>query len=315
MHKALTEMNIQLRIAISDITGKSGLDIIKAILEGERDPKKLASLRDRRCKKEEEVIIKALEGNWREEQIFILKQSYNAYEFFHLQINECEDKIKNIIDQLPARSLEAPANGHTPPKNPFEQFLPPGKKTSRPKKKKQKTTYDRSPYSFDVIPYLKKICGVNITDIPGIGDNTAMVIFSEIGTDISKWPSKKHFASWLTLCPGNKISGGKVLSSKTRKSKNKAAQALKMAANTLRESDSALGAYYRRMRSKFGPAKAVTATAHKLATIIYTMVKYKKSYIEIGAEYYEERHRERVLRNLAKKAKSLGYSLTEEKTT
>lgn len=313
MHKALTEMNIQLRIAFSDITGQSGLSIIAAILKGERNPKTLADLRNRRCKKEEEVIIKALEGNWRDEQIFILRQSFEAYEFFHKQIDECEKSIESILNKLPSADPESLSPKYNTPKDPFEEFLPEGVNSPLPVKKKKelgkKTPWNRSPYSFDLRPSLIRICGTDITEIPGIGGGTAMTILSEIGTDPSKWPSKKHFSSWLALCPGNKTSGGKVLSSKTRVSNNRAAQALKMAANTLRNSDSALGAYFRRMRSKFGPAKAITATAHKMAVIIYIMIKYKKSFKEVGAEYYEKQYRERLVRGLTKKAKSLGYEL------
>ena len=136
-----------------------------------------------------------------------------------------------------------------------------------------------------------------------------MVILAEIGTDMSRWKDKKAFASWLSLCPGNKISGGKVLNTKTVKSDNRVAQALRLAANAVQNTDTAMGAYYRRMRSKFGPAKAVTATAHKLAVILYTMLKYKKSYAELGAEYYENKYKERVLKNLHKKAKDLGYAI------
>lgn len=310
MLKALTEMNVQLRIAVSDITGKTGLSIIQAIVEGERNPQKLAKLRDKRCKKTEKEIAKALKGNWRDEQIFILHQSYQAYEFFHQQISKCEECIQQILEKLPEVEIpEVSVNHHIPPKDPFEAFSPKTKAIVKKKVHKKKKSYDRSPYCFDLLPRLKKICGVDITEIPGIQENIAMTILSEIGTDMSKWKDKKSFASWLSLCPGNKISGGKVLNTRTVKSDNRVAQALRLAANAVRNTDTAIGAYFRRMRAKFGPAKAVTATAHKLAVILYTMLKYKKNYIELGAKYYEHKYRERVLKNLHKKAKELGYDV------
>jgi transposase len=309
MHKALTEMNIQLRIVISDITGQTGLAIINAILQGERNPHKLASLRNHRCKNSVEEIAKALEGNWRDEQILILKQSYETYEFFHKQIKECEKVIEGILKQLPAADLAKIPPGYKPPSDPHEPFR--SKKVDIPARRKpaKKTDFNRSPYSFDLGPDLLRICGVDLTEIPGIAGNIAMTILSEIGTDMSKWPSKKHFASWLALCPGNKKSGGKILSSKTRPSTNRAAQALRMAAVTLRNSDTSLGAYFRRMRSKLGPAKAVTATAHKMAIIIYTMMKFKIGFKELGSKYYEQQYRDRLTRALIKKAELLGFEL------
>lgn len=321
MHKALTQMNVQLRIAVSDITGKTGLTIIQEIVRGERDPEKLASFRDRRCKKTLEEIEKALEGNWREEQLFVLEHSYAAYEFFHSQIAECEERIKQVIDALPSPEINPEmlpeSKGFIPAHDPFAAFTP---KTNplpirKKKSKKKKCSYDRSPYCFDAGCTLERLCGVDVTEIPGIEGNIAMTILSEIGTDMSKWKNKKFFSSWLGLCPGNKVSGGKVLSSRTKRSDNRAAQAFRMAANSVRETNSAIGAYYRRMRSKFGPAKAITATAHKLAIILYTMLKNKVSYNELGAEYYEKKHQERVLKSLVKKAKSMGYQITPIEAT
>lgn len=309
MHKALTEMNIQLRIVVSDITGKTGFQIIQAIIEGNRNPVELASFRDCRCKASEKDIIKALEGNWREEHLFVLQQSYESYEFFHEQIMKTEKQIELILEKLPKLEVDQDSFAGTfiPPKDPFEAFS-----TTTPIKRKvhkKKKSYDRSPYCFDLLPTLNKICGVDLTEIPGIQENTAMVILSEIGTDMSRFKDKKAFSSWLSLCPGNKISGGRILSGRTVKSDNRVAQALRLAANAVRDTDTALGAYFRRMRSKFGPAKAITATAHKLAVIIYTMLKYKKSYIELGAEYYEKKYKERVLNNINRKAKELGYEV------
>ena len=312
MHKALTQMNIQLRIAISDITGKTGLAIITAIIQGERDPKKLASFRDFRCKKGLQEMVKALEGNWREEQIFILRQSYEAYEFFHKQIDECEQKIKEIVESLPVPEIMPEVKSEGKKIIPsFNQFTQKKEKIPiKPKrKKKKKCSYERSPYFFSVEQSIQKLCGVDVTEIPGIEGNIAMTLLSETGTDMSKWKNKKYFSSWLSLCPGNKISGGKILNSRTRPSDNRAAQAFRMAANAVRETDTAIGAYYRRMRSKFGPAKAITATAHKLAIIYYTMLKFKTSYKELGADNYERQYREKIINNLQKKAKTMGFQM------
>ena len=316
MHKSLTQMNIQLRIAVSDITGKTGLTIIQEIIKGERDPVKLASFRDRRCKKTLPEIKKALEGNWRDEHIFVLRQSYETYEFFHKQIAECEEQIKQILDTLPSPEinleLEAKGQKFTSPKDLFDAFTPQTNQLPIKKKKtkKKKCSYDRSPYYFDAGFALERICGINVTELPGIEGNIAMTILSEVGTDMSKWKNKKYFSSWLGLCPGNKVSGGKILSSRTRRSDNRAAQAFRLAANAVRNTDTAIGAYYRRMRSKFGPAKAITATAHKLAVIFYTMLKFKVSYKELGAEYYEKKYKEKLLINLKNKAKAMGYQIT-----
>ncbi len=316
MHKALTQMNIQLRIAISDITGKTGLAIITAIIKGERNPQQLAAFRDYRCKKKLPEIVKALEGNWREEQIFILRQSYEAYEFFHKQIDECEQQIRIIVENLSPLEVisetESENKKFAAPPNPFEQFTPKVEHipTKTKRKKKKKCSYDRSPYYFQVESSLQKICGVDVTEIPGIDGNIAMTLLSETGTDMSKWKNKKYFSSWLSLCPGNKISGGRILNSRTRPSNNRAAHAFRLAANSVKATDTAIGAYFRRMRSKLGAPKAITATAHKLATIYYTMLKNRKTYKELGAEYYEKQHREKVLRNLHKKAKAMGYQIT-----
>lgn len=310
MHKALTQMNIQLRIVISDITGKTGLTIIQEIIKGERDPQKLALHRDYRCKSELNEIVKGLEGNWREEHILALKQSYEAYEFFHKQIEECERKVQEILNKLPQAEMNEDLKDNKEFMLKSESL--PILKTKR--KKKKKCSYDRSPYCFPVTPALKRVCGVDITEIPGIDGNIGMVLLSETGTDMGRWKTKKHFASWLSLCPGNKVSGGRILSSKTNPSNNRAAQAFRIAANAVRATDTAIGAYYRRMRSKFGPAKAITATAHKLAVMYYTMLKHKRRYIELGSEYYERQYRERVLANLQKRARSIGYLLVASTT-
>ncbi len=233
MHKALTQMNIQLNHVISDITGVSGLNIIRAILEGKRDPKELANLSVNGCRKNIDVIAKALEGNFRPEHMFALEQAYEAYEFFHKQIRECEEAIRVILSSMQHQSPPPPPdNGNVP-----------SKKSAR------KTRANRSPYYFNAQDEIKRVTIADLTTIPGIDANTAMKILSEIGTQTSRWANAKAFASWMGLCPGNKISGGKVLNSRTRPSDNRVAQALRMAASTLYRSNTAIGAFFRRMRA------------------------------------------------------------------
>jgi len=304
MHKALTQMNIQLNHAISDITGMTGMNIIKAILEGERDPVVLADLSVAGCRKKIDLIAKALEGNYRREHLFSLKQAYEAYEFFHEQIHKCEIEIENILKTIEEkeRLLFEDEFQEAPCQDKQQGVLA--------KKNRPKRTYNRSPYHFDARGELQKITKADLTTIPGINENIAMKILSEIGTDMSRWRSAKAFSSWLGLCPGNKVSGGKVLSSKTKPSDNRVAQALRMAASTLYKSNCYLGAYFRRMRSRLGTPKAITATAHKLAKILYRMLVNGENYRELGENYYEQQYQERILKNLEKRAKEMGYTLT-----
>lgn len=298
MHKALTQMNIQLNHVISDITGVSGLNIIRAILEGKRDPKALANLSTGGCRKNMDMIAKALEGNFRKEHVFALEQAHEAYEFFHKQIRKCEEAIEAILSSI---QIEPP-----PPSSPADnEPVPPSfKKCAR------KTRSNRSPYYFNAPAAIKRITVADLTTIPGIDANTAMKILSEIGTDTSQWSNAKAFASWLGLCPGNKISGGKVLSSRTKSSGNRAAQALRMAAASLYRSQTAIGAFFRRMRARLGAPKAITAAAHKLARVLYRMMTDGKNYREVGEDYYEQQYQARVIANLTKRAKELGYTLT-----
>lgn len=304
MHKSLTLMNIQLNHAISDITGLSGMNIIQAILRGQRDPKTLSELCVGGCRKNKNLIAKALEGNYRKEHVFSLEQAYEAYEFFHKQILRCEQAIQEILNSIqPKVSVNKDVSQSQAQAE--EPKIIPCKKRVRTKK-----TYNRSPYYFNAADTIKKVTRADLTTIPGIDANTAMKILSEIGTDMTCWRSAKAFASWLALCPGNKVSGGKILSSKTKASDNKAAQALRMAAATLYRSTSYLGAFFRRMRARLGGPKAITATAHKLAKILYRMIVDGEDYQELGENYYEQKFQERVMENLKKRAKEMGYSLT-----
>lgn len=301
MHKALIQMNIQLNNVISDITGMTGTNIIKAILQGERDALALAQLSVGGCRKNVNLIAKSLEGNYRKEHLFALKQSREAYEFFHEQIHKCEIEIQKILKAIQEKQVD----------DEFQQPSYDNKHQKGPSKKNRpKTTYNRSPYHFDAKSELQKITKADLTTIPGINENIGMRILSEIGTDMSRWRSAKAFASWLGLCPGNKVSGGKVLSSKTKPSDNKVAQALRMAASSLYNSSCYLGAFFRRMRARLGTPKAITATAHKFAKIIYRMLVTGESYRELGENYYEQQYQKRILKNLEKRAKEMGYTLT-----
>lgn len=296
MHKALTQMNIQLNHVISDITGVTGLNIIRAILEGTRDPEALANLSVNGCRKNIGLIAKALEGNFRKEHIFALQQAHEAYEFFHKQILRCEKAIEQILSTM-------------------EKEIPPflsenGTESAPLKKVRKKRASNRSPYYFNAPAAIKRLTIADLTTIPGIDANTAMKILSEIGTDMSQWPNAKAFASWLGLCPGNKVSGGKILSGKTKLSDNRAAQALRMSAASLYRSKTAIGAFFRRMRGRLGAPKAITAAAHKLARILYRMLTEGTDYREAGENYYEQQYEARVLANLTKRAKELGYTLT-----
>jgi transposase len=286
MQKALTLMNLRLTNVLSDITGVTGLKIIRSILAGERDPQLLASMRESGCKKSEDEIAKSLEGHYKREHLFALKQALELYDFYDQQMKDCDAELKAMY-----KEFDPPEDPGTPPPAPRTQ-----------KRRKNQA-------HFDLAPALYRVAGIDLTQIDGISELTAQKVLSEIGTDMSKWPTAKHFASWLRLCPNNKITGGKVIHTGVQPTKNRASVALRVAAASLKRSDSALGAYYRRQRARLGPPAAITATAHKLARIIYYMLKERKPYHDFGSEYYEQQNRERVLRNLNRRAVKLGYCL------
>jgi transposase len=286
MQKALTQMNVKLQHVVSDIAGKTGLDIIQAILGGVRDPVALSKLRDRRCKEDEAAIAQALYGNWREEHLFALRQALAAYHFCHQQVRECDGRIEAQLKALPAAAPAAP--------------LPPRSKSRR---------RTRNRPGFDPRPLLHRASGVDLTRIEGIDETTALNVLGEIGLDMSRWASVKHFTSWLGLSPRHKISGGRILSNRTRPSSNRAAAALRLAAASLHRSQSALGAFFRRLKSRKGTPKAITATAHKLARLIYAMLKHGEEYVSVSLEAYEQGYRERQVRLLSRRARELGYEL------
>lgn len=286
--KALHQMNLQLTKVISDITGQTGLQIIRAIVAGEHNPVTLAQYRDPRCRSSQSEIAKSLEGHYKAEHLFALQQALAGYDFYTQQIKVCDLEIEQKYKAFkPQVDLQA-------------QPLPPPKKKSR----RQATQPD-----YDLRSYLYQLSGVDLTPIDGIDVLTAQTILSEIGLDMSKWKTVKHFTSWLGLAPYNDISGGKVLKRKTKKTDNRANTAFRIAAQSAGRSQSALGGFYRRMRAKHGSAKATTATAHKIARIVYHLLKYRDQYIDPGQDYYQQQYQERVIKNLQRKAKELGMEL------
>jgi transposase len=289
MQKALQSMNVKLTMVVSDITGVTGLSIIRAIVAGERDPHHLARFRQPGCVKSEEEIAKALQGNYKPEYLFVLKQALAQYDFYLRQLQECDAEMEAMYADLP-------------PCHPDDQGSPPPEpRTQKPRKNQA---------HFDLATSLYRIVGVDLAAIDGIDALSAHAIITEIGIDVTSWPTVKHFTSWLGLSPHNDKSGGKVLRSRTKKTQNKANLALRLAAQSLSRSDSALGAFYRRMRAKHGPTKANTATAHKLARIVYSMLKNRTAYSDPGVTYYEQQHRDRAIRNLKRRAATLGLDLT-----
>jgi len=288
MQKALTQMNVKLQHVVSDITGVTGLAIIRALVAGQRDPVQLAKLRDERCGHSQADIARALQGNWRAEHLFALKQALALYDFYHQQITACDRQIERQLKQFEDKSGGQP--------------LPP--------KARRQRRGDNRP-SFDARGALYRMAGVDRTVIEGIEESTALVVLSEIGTDRKRWPTVKHFCSWLGLCPNHRISGGKVLSRRTKPCANRAASALRLAAYALHRSQSALGAFLRRLKSRVGAPKAITATAHKLARLVYSLLKHGTSYVTQGMAEYERAYRERVVGHLSRRAKELGYALVE----
>ncbi len=289
MQKALHLMNVQLTNVISDITGATGMAIIRAILRGERDPQQLARYRNEHCAKSEAEIAKSLEGNYRPEHLFALKQAVELYDFYNQQIAACD------------KELEARYAAFTPRVDIDAQPL-------KPLKRKGNKPEGNAP-DFDLRSYLYQMAGVDLTRIDGIKALTAHNILSEIGLDMSKWPTVKHFTSWLCLAPYRDISGGKTLRSGTKKTKSRANKAFRMAAYALTQSDSALGSFYRRMRARHGAEQAIVAAAHKLARLVYHMLKYREEYVDPGSGYYEAKYRERAIKNLKRKARQLGLDI------
>jgi transposase len=289
MQKVLTQMNVQLANVISDISGLTGQAIIRAILHGERDPLKLAGLSDWRVHASQEEIAKSLEGNWRPELLFVLQQEVDMYDLYQRRVAECDQQLqKHLATFATTLSVQAPPKG---------------------KAKTKKATAKNAP-RFDLSSELQRITGVDLTRIDGIDVMVSQTILSEVGLDMSRWKTEAHFSSWLGLCPDNRISGDKVLGRGTRRVVNRAATALRQAANTLLRSRSYLGAQFRRLRTKLGAPKAITAMAHRLAQLVYRMLKYGQAYVDKGTEYYEHRFREQQIQLLTRKAAKFGLQIT-----
>jgi transposase len=289
IQKSLHQMNLLLDKVVSDVTGVTGMRILEAILSGERDPVKLAQLKDRRIQASEQEIIKALEGDYRKEHLFTLKQSLELYKYSRKQIIKCDKEVEKLLKKIQKRAC---AQTDPPP--------PPSSSHRKPQ---------RNEPSFEIRTYLYEILGVDATQIPGFQASTVQTLVSEAGVDMSRWKTEKHFSSWLGLSPDPHISGGKIISNRTKKSQNRAALALRRAAMSLLRSPTWLGAFYRRMRARLGAQKAITAAAHKLAIVYYRMVKDATEYKELGEDYYSKHHQARTLKRIKQQAKQLGYEL------
>lgn len=301
MQKALTFMNLQLHHVVNDITGATGMRIIRAIVGGERDLDVLVAMRDRNCKSSVETIRAALVGNYQPEHIFALQQALALYDFYQARVDECDVQVERTLVTLTADKA--------PPQEPLA--------------KARCRTQQPNALSFDVRSAMYQLAGVDLTQIHGIGPYLAVRLVAECGTDLSRWPSAKHFTSWLTLSPGCKVSGGKVLSSHTRKTTNRVAALLRLAAVTVGKSNTALGAFYRRLGARIGKAKAVTATARKIAVLFYNAMRFGMKYVDPGEAHYEQRYKERkrgfkallTVERRGSYSKSLSPSLTSSMNT
>ena len=288
MQKALMQMNVQLHHVVSDITGVTGLKVARDIVAGKRDPTELAKHRDARCSASEETIRKALTGNYRPEHVFALKQALELWDVYQAKIAECDVAIEAVLKSL---NEKRPA-----PAQPL------------PARRQPKSKPKHEP-NFDVRTVLHTMLGTDLSQIHGFGPYTVLRLVAECGDDMTKWPTEKHFTSWLSLAPGNKISGGRLLSSRTRRSTNRTAALLRLVAIAVGKTQTALGAFYRRLGARIGKAKAVTATARKLAVLFYRALRFGMTYADPGAEYYEQRYKRRVIDNLERRARRLGFQL------
>lgn len=293
MQKALMEMNLQVQHVLSDITGVTGMRILKAILAGERDGNKLAEMRDGRCRQPKERIAAALQGHYKSEHLFVLEQALSVYELHQGLLKQCDDRIQALLADLSARS-EVPAEPCPPRRH--------GNPTNNQPK-------------FEIQSPLHRLCGnVDLTQIPGLAPATALTVVAEIGTDVSRWPTEKHFTSWLNLAPGTKITGGKLLSARRGPSKNRAGQALRQTAVAVGRTQTALGGFYRRIAAHRGAGKAAVATARKLGVLIYRALKYGQAFVEAGLAAYEREQNIRQIQHLQKRAAALGYKLLQVPT-
>jgi transposase len=290
MQKALEEMNVKLTEVVSDVVGQTGMKIIKDIVRGERDPLKLAKHRHELCKASEAQIARALHGTWRKEHLFALKQAVQMHEFYQRQLRACDKEIEACL-----RGLADKSNGAT---------LPPSARRLQPRRNEPR---------FGARALLFRMAGIDLTVLEGVSETTALVVLSEIGTDLSRFPTEKNFVSWLGLCPQHRGSAGKIFSRRVRRGANRAARALRMAAQGCHRAKSALGAFYRRIQARCGGAKAVVATARKIAERVYRLLKYGQKYVAQAEHAYEEAYRLRTVKAMARKAETLGYKLVPAK--
>jgi transposase len=295
MQQALKVMTIQLSIVLSDITGETGQAIVRAIVAGERDPAGLAELRHPNCKATVAEIEKALTGTWQQAQLFILKQALELFDFYTAQLDACDREMERMYQAIESRGE---------PNAPVPD-LPRAKPGSKSKNEP----------NFNVRAQLARIVGVDLVAVMGLSASSVQTIITEVGTDMTAFPTVKHFCAWLGLAPRNDISGGKVLRSRTMKVRSRANQAFRDAAASVGRSNSAVGAYYRAMRARLGPRQAMVATAHKIARIVYHLLKTGEPYREEGAAEYERKRRERELKHLTRRAQKLGYTLAPTPAT
>ena len=293
MQKALVQMNVQLPLVVSDITGVTGLRILRDIVAGHHDPAHLARHRDYRCHATEAEIVAALTGNYRPEHVCVLQQTLELFDTYQRQLAACDTAIEAHLAHLTA-AAPTPTTA-----------LAPARRRQKPRENEPR---------FDLRSPLHHLTGVDLSQIDGIGPYNALRLLSEIGTDMSRWPTEKHFTSWLTLAPHNKISGGRLLSSRTQPSANRAAAILRLAVMNAGRTRTALGAFYRRIAFRIGKAKAITATARKLAILVYRTLKHGLVYADPGADAYDAQHRTQVLRRLRQRAQNLGFGLIDLST-
>lgn len=290
MQKALMQMNVQLQHVVTDITGVTGRRIVRDIVRGVHDPAVLAEHRDARCKQTTETIRHALTGHYQAEHVFTLRQELALYDFLQTQLAETDAEIARVLAQINTdRPLPPPADS-------------------------PRRTRSRNEPPFDAQRLLHTMLGVDLCQIQALGPYTILRMIAECGADMQKWPTVKHFTSWLTLCPGTKISGGKVLSARTRRSSNRVAALLRMAALSVGRTQTALGAFYRRLASRIGKAKAITATARKLAVLFYNALRFGMHFVEPGVDYYEAQYKQRVIDNLERRARQLGLQIVRPTT-
>ena len=290
MQKALLQMNVQLSQAVTDITGRTGQKIMRAILAGARDPQMLAAMREPGCKKSADELGKALTGTWREEHLFVLKQSMELYDFYTQQLQSCDDKIERLYGVI----------------RPDWQA---GDVEPLSRRKKNSHSKNLPQHAEEIRHHLKRISGVDLSVVDGFGVSLAQTVVMEVGTDMSKFPDEKHFCSWLGLAPKHEISGGKVLKNHTLKTKNRAGQAFRMAAQSVKQAECVFGVLYRRLRSRLGPAQATVATAHAIARVVYRMLKYRVEYEPLSVNEYQRQYEQQQIKYMKKKAAKFGFQL------